>query len=158
MSKEIEAFLEKRIIDINNYLKNNERSENDKNFPPVYELQICKLAKRMLDIENANPSKALKESEEIVEYITEDKKVKYKSTILFDCKIIKQYILKSQEQEKVLEIIFEKKVDIIYLKDSNNVDEYNSHFGCVVCKLTKEEFDLLKRWTNGNISSNSTNM
>ena len=59
MSKELEAFLEKRIIDINNYLKINKRNENEKNFPPVYELQICKLAKRMLDIDNAKPSEAL---------------------------------------------------------------------------------------------------
>lgn len=56
--------------------------------------------------------------------------------------------IKAQEQEKVLEIIFEKNVDIIYLKDSNNVEEYNSHFGCVICKLTKEEFNTLKENAN----------
>ncbi len=53
-----------------------------------------------------------------------------------------------QEQEKSLKIIKEKNVDIIYLKDSNNVEEYNNHFGCVICKLTEKEFDLLKRWLN----------
>lgn len=50
------------------------------------------------------------------------------------------------EYKRVLAIIFGKKVDIVYLNDSNNVEEYNSHFGCVVCKLTSEEFNLLKRY------------
>lgn len=49
-----------------------------------------------------------------------------------------------QEQKKVLEIILKKDVDIVYLKESNNVEEYNSHFGAVVCKLTPEEYDAVK--------------
>ena len=95
-------------------------------------------------IKEANPSEALKELNEIIEYITEDKRVKYKATILFDCKIIKQALLKAQELEKensvlkacikdweddyehlkfalykekeVLEVVFKKEVSISYLK------------------------------------------
>ncbi len=52
------------------------------------------------------------------------------------------------ELKKVLKIIFKKKVDIVYLNDSNNVEEYNSHFGCVICKLTQKEFNLVKEWSD----------
>ncbi len=64
MSKEIEAleiYLDKRIKDIKNYLKLNERSEDEKDFTPAKELQICYLAKRMLAIANVEPSEAMKE-------------------------------------------------------------------------------------------------
>ncbi len=54
-----------------------------------------------------NAAEALDELNEIVEYITEDKKVKYKSTILFDCEIIKDALLKTQEQEKENELLKE---------------------------------------------------
>ena len=63
---------------------------------------------------------------------------------------IKNYIIKSQEQEKVLKIIFEKGVDVGYLKTCKTLEEYNSN-----CwnddedfnkKLTQEEFDEVKRW------------
>lgn len=149
--------------------------------------------------------------EQIIEYITEDKKVKYKATILFDCKTIKkalerleaidnanpsealkdlqiienniiytlsdcdindevcqnlqyaktkisaieQYILKAQEQEKVLRVIKEKNVDTKLLRKCNSVDEYNAKikkdynsFYYKKYRLTQEEFDLLKRWAN----------
>lgn len=48
---------------------------------------------------------AMRELDEIIEYITEDKKVKYKSTILFDCEIIKDALLKAQAQEKLFKHI-----------------------------------------------------
>lgn len=66
----------------------------------------------------------------------------------YQCSVIVQALLKSQEQAKALSIIKEKNVDIIYLKDSNTVEEYNSHFGCAVCKLIQEEFELLKKYFN----------
>lgn len=68
--------------------------------------------------------------------------------LLFAEKQYKELTECVKKQSKVLRVIKEKNVDIIYLKDSNNVEEYNSHFGCAVCKLTKEEFNTLKEYTN----------
>ena len=51
-------------------------------------------------------------------------------------------LLKAQEQEKVLEIINEKEVNISSLK-AYDLEEYNMIYEN---KLTQEEFDLLKRW------------
>lgn len=58
---------------------------------------------------------------------------------------------KAQEQEKVLEIIKEKKiVDIKWLKASRNYKEYNSKildiYNDLSSLLTEEEFELLKRY------------
>lgn len=60
---------------------------------------------------------------------------------------IKQVLLKAQEQEKVLKIIFEKKVDTFYLRQcfkvKDGLEKYNNC--CKVgYKLTQEEFELLK--------------
>ena len=52
------------------------------------------------------------------------------------------------EQEKVLDIIKEKDVDIYILNHCKTVDEYNSkivHIIGEIRELTQEEFDLLKR-------------
>ena len=63
-------------------------------------------------------------------------------------KIIKQALTKSQEQEKVLEILFEKNVDIIMIRMSETLDKYNrmiykENFNRK--ELTQEEFDLVKK-------------
>lgn len=63
---------------------------------------IEKELKRLKEIDNAKPSEALEDLNEIIEYITEDKKVKYKATILFDCEIIKDALLKAQKQERII--------------------------------------------------------
>ena len=60
-----------------------------------------------------------------------------------------QALLKSQEQEKVLEILFEKNVDIIMIRMSETLDKYNrmiykDNFNRK--ELTTKEFDLLKRY------------
>lgn len=64
---------------------------------------------------------------------------------------IEKYILKAQEQEKALKIIFEKKVDVYMLNDLGTLEEYNEwvlkKYGTYY-QLTQEEFDLLKRYTN----------
>ena len=57
---------------------------------------------------------------------------------------IKQTLLKAQEQEKVLSIIFEKEVDIDVLRVASSVEHYNNVQD--LKKLTQEEFDLLKRY------------
>ena len=64
---------------------------------------------------------------------------------------LKNKLLKSQEQEKVLEIINKKCVDMFNLKIAilqNSVDVYNSSIPIEYegNKLTQEEFDVLKRW------------
>lgn len=64
---------------------------------------------------------------------------------------IKQALIKAQEQEKVLSIIYEKNVDIFELKCCSSAKEYNDSIRFKVgfiknYELTQEEFDLLKRW------------
>lgn len=65
-----------------------------------------------------------------------------------DLETIKNHILKTQEQEKVLEIIKEKFVDIYLLKSINTLEEYNKNIGLRGIELTQEEFDTLKEWQN----------
>lgn len=53
---------------------------------------------------------------------------------------------KAKQQEKVLEIIKEKDVDMYSLRRCKTSEEYNEHFAIdEYQKLTEEEFDLLKR-------------
>lgn len=103
-------------------------------------------------IKEANPSEALTEIFNIIYNLDcgttyeQDKK-------LDECrKTIKQALLKAQEQEKVLEIIKEKRVIVDLLID-NNLEDYNNKiiiiYGYALSTgrlLTQEEFDLLKRW------------
>ena len=63
---------------------------------------------------------------------------------LNDYPIIKQALLKAQEQEKVLEIVKKKTVSIFQLGCCKNVNEYNDLKFIEFEKLTQEEFDLLK--------------
>lgn len=68
---------------------------------------------------------------------------------------------KCEEQEKVLEIIFEKNVDVYVLKTCINLEHYNSEIRLknqnntysyeIWYELTQEEFELLKRWNNESI-------
>jgi len=62
---------------------------------------------------------------------------------------IKTTLLKAQEQEEVLEIIWNKKVDLWRLHFSKTLEDYNTY----IMKtggftFTQEEFELLKRWLN----------
>ena len=47
------------------------------------------------------------------------------------------------KQNQALEIIKEKGVDVIWLLETKNVEEYNSSL-CIYSKLPQEEYDLLK--------------
>ena len=67
--------------------------------------------------------------------------------------IIKQALLKAQEQEKVLEIIKEKRVNSYYFDIASDVKIYNNWIVILYgypkeFLLTQEEFDLLKRWAD----------
>jgi len=72
---------------------------------------------------------------------------------------IKQTLLKAQENKKVLEIIKKKRVNVDELldcirlcnTDNEALEEYNHKVSLIWNDpndylLTKEEFDLLKRW------------
>lgn len=102
-----------------------------------------KMYQRLEAIDNANPSEAL----EVVGYLKDHhlNAVPYYDWL----NEIEQYILKAQEQEKVLEIVKEKQVDICELKIC--IDEYEDSLyqynkrTIEKFKLTQEEFDLLKK-------------
>jgi hypothetical protein len=99
---------------------------------------IEKALQRLESIDNAKLSEALKWLE------------KYKSTILFNTTIVENALLKTQEQERVLEIVKEKEVNLGMLKTCKTVEQYNA--GCRIFErneLTQEEFDLLKKWSEG---------
>lgn len=116
-------------------------------FKNTTEYKIIKQSLQRLEaIDNSNPSEALEDLEQLAEmadkcWVSCDVH-KWKNTI-------KQALLKAQVQEKVLEIILKKCVDIDYLKN-------DCHFVLVLYnkimedskQLTQEEFELLKRWLN----------
>lgn len=142
MSKELEA------------LKKIEFAEDDKERSDLfftYAPEIEEALHRLESINNANSSEALECLENIRKDIYD-----YYNEYLDDISIIKQALLKAQEQEKVLEILFEKKVNIYFISTISTYDEYlnsNAHFQPNVVDymgeyhkeqvLTKEEFDLL---------------
>ena len=63
-------------------------------------------------------------------------------------KIIENYILKAQEQEKALKVIFEKKVDVYMLNDLGTLEDYNEwvlkKYGTYY-QLTQDEFEFIGR-------------
>lgn len=98
MSKELEAVNKwlKEYLTLCEKLSTNQQERMLLNNDSPYNI----LKTYFESIDNVTPSEAMKELDEIIEYITEDKKVKYKATILFDCEIIKDALLKAQEIEK----------------------------------------------------------
>ena len=95
---------------------------------------------RLEAIDNANPSEAL----ECLDKLLDGYSKGMAGRSYYDT--IKQALLKAQEQEKVLSIMFTKTVSIFQLSCCKNVDEYNDLKFNDNEKLTKDEFDLLKRW------------
>ena len=117
--------------------------------PPSLDFNIIKQAlQRLESIDNANPSEAL-------ECLEENELVLLRK----DYNLLHQALIKAQEQEKVLEIIKEKNVDIIRIrhlifKSQKNPKywdlRYYNEFRVIDDeKLTQEEFELLKRYFNG---------
>lgn len=120
-----------------------------------YRIALEKVEKILLEyeqIKNANPSEASKELDKIIEHL----KIGWTEGKYLDLDIcfnnIKATLLKSQEQEKVLNIIKKKNVDIWLLKSCLKVEQYNFSItkidNCKVFNLTQEEFDILKRYCN----------
>lgn len=103
------------------------------------------LKERLEAIDNANPSEALECVEDLIFNFSVDEYVdRYDKNLA----TIKATLLKAQEQEKVLKIIFEKNVDIFFIKSCKTLQIYTVE----ICKnspfaygLTQEEFELLKR-------------
>jgi len=62
--------------------------------------------------------------------------------------IVEQALITAQEMKKALKLIFEKNVNTLLLELAENVDEYNERIIPNNGKLTQEEFELLKRWSN----------
>ena len=105
--------------------------------------------KRLEAIDNTNPNEAFKIVNECLKGIdTYEEKTGRKNPPCYMSRetlnTIKQALLKAQEQEKVLKILFEKNVNIASLK-AYDLEEYNMVYEN---KLTEEEFDLLKRYLN----------
>ena len=100
-----------------------------------------KMCKRLEAIDNAEPSEALECLEEMWELSCDSRKPEY---ILYET--IKQALIQAQDQEKVLKIMFTKTVSIFQMSCCKNADEYNDLKFNDNEKLTKDEFDLLKRW------------
>lgn len=120
-------------------------------------IYILKQALQHLEaIDNANPSEALGLIKRTCEIYVDS--LKQRDLIGYDIiekqinealDTIKQALIKAQEQEKVLKILKEKKVELMSLYLSSSVEQYNNQFVCDENKLTQNEFDLLKRYFNG---------
>jgi len=116
-------------------------------------IYLDKVLTELQAIKEANPSEAMKCLEKVKNYEVESHIKEGWNIILYEemqeeLDTIKQALLNAQEQEKVLEIIKNKRVDVYCLLQCSNVDEYNDECFVKEDLLTEEEFDLLKRCTN----------
>lgn len=143
MSKELDAMefickilQEKCMVDIKWLFKN----EYNTIIQALQELQAIK---------NSNPSEAMKILETLADDGLLNKEIgaiSYNQIWLKrQIEVLKQALLKAQEQEKVIKLIFEKMVNILLLELAENVDEYNERI-VRNGQLTEEEFNLLKRY------------
>lgn len=153
MSKELEA--------LENFVRTSVWNDNE--FHEIwdngnYDLEIVKEAlQRLESIDNANSSEALEilynnaklDRDRIEEggIVTYAEEIEHNEAIKPYYDTIKQALLKAQEQEKVLKIIKEKRVNMLALIHSirfENLEYYND--GCFDWdELTQEEFELIGR-------------
>ena len=122
----------------------------------VYEhsIPVQEALERLESIENANPSKAIECLESFKNFFTDRARREpnnpFNDKWLEKIDTIKQALLKSQEQEKVLKIIFEKQVNFEVFGAFETYKDYeiyyNKRFHLIEHKLTEEEFDKLKRY------------
>ena len=109
--------------------------------------------KRLEAIDNAKPSEAMECLDNLENSLSlANELLRVTDTSAMDNYIttIKQYILKSQEQEKVLSIVKEKNVDLGMVDFFNNVEDYNEWLTLQPNEsrkpLSEYEFDTVKRW------------
>lgn len=112
----------------------------------------CKLVEDALQeldgIKNSKPNDAMKYLE-VIGSVCPEEDVSAAEIFYEEYDTIKQYILKAQQQEKILSLINEKNVDIVELKRAETVEDYNLQLcGGISDPLTEEEFDTLKGWAN----------
>lgn len=161
MSKELEACFKEIYREIEYVYaskvnsKANENWHNDIKHYDNIRGNVLTIQRYLEAIDNAKPSKALNELEKVIEEITisnADLRNTLKTSVLIAT--IKQALIKSQEQEKVLEVIWEKPFasasTINYIrinKDNPNMLNYEHYCMTIDVKyrVNEEEFDLLKR-------------
>lgn len=106
--------------------------------------RIYKKIERLEAIENAKPSNVMECLKRVWNDINNQNDFRQDFK---DLTIVENYILKAQEQEKVLKVIFEKNVDVDFLKHvfkfNQKLEEYNN-FVEEYQKLSQEEFDLFQ--------------
>ena len=101
---------------------------------------------RLEAIDNANPSEALEELEKFTDFYD----TRYNRVCINAHDTIKQTLIKAQEQEKILSIIKEKRVDMFILESVSCASVYNATLEKDFYKvdnyrfLTDEDFDSLK--------------
>lgn len=145
MSKELDS-VELARIEFEKHLEDDPNNEWLKRL--IKGLKMAEQSLQRLEtIDNAKPSQALEELGQVIEEITignNDLRNTLKQSVFIA--IIKQALIKAQENEKVLEIIKEKNVDVFRLKilDFNTFNQLQR--SCKLPELTQEEFDLLKRY------------
>ena len=150
-------MMNKELDYLDDILKNEPMTLNKRMIIEIIKEKI----QRLESIDNAKPSGALKSLEvleKIISPLLEPILAKYEDDlsdkITANYFALKQALIKAQEQEKVLEIIKEKDVDIKFLRALINSDsEYTRKNALKIynlCldneQLTEEEFGLLKRW------------
>ena len=158
MSKELKACFKEiyheieYVYDSKISSKANKNWDNDMEHYRNLRGNVSTIERYLEAIDNANPSEALECLEEIgktlmfTDYETLESKTLSEVMPNYYRKC-KQALLKAQEQEKALDIIFKKNVNIVMLKVSENVESYNiTYFDKPKWQLTEEEFDLLKRY------------
>lgn len=110
--------------------------------------KVLKYLDSLEAIDNANPSEALKCLDKLAKQIELDEDTDYWE-IKNAHKTVEQALLKAQEQEKVLGVIFEKRVNIDVILYGRTLEDYNYYARKWLgndCELTEEEFELLKRY------------
>lgn len=124
---------------LNDILKNEPMTLNKK----LIIESIKEKLQRLEAIDNAKSSEALECLEGLNCGLKDDRAI-HITIGYFDkaYNTIKQALLKAQEQEKVLNILFEKNVQINSLKKCKTVEEYNILWTTDI--LTQEEFNLFK--------------
>ncbi len=159
MSKEYLEALER--------LKENSYYVDDKNMKEDYNI-IKQALLELKAIKEANPSEALRyvngkiaDLEDDLQHYTMVEKDKcrefYIREDLKQFTNIKQALLKAQEQEKVLEIAFKKRIDLesfysSFVENDYDYNFYEKRYGTYgKYELTEEEFELLKSYFEKNI-------
>ena len=121
--------------------------------------KVLNALQRLEAIDNAKPSEAMQGVDMLyanaIDLTSEN--TKYLPEYLKPIRdIIKQALIKAQEQEKenteykkVLKIIKEKRVNIHWIEKCKTLDEYNDTLNPWEFAITQEEFDEVKKYCDG---------